>query len=215
LEKIAVADGKKILDAGTSTGTNLRLLQEMSIEKAVGLDISEEALSLCQSKNFEQELIRGDLKNLPFKESEFDVVLMTDILEHIDDDQRAIEESYRVLRKGGYAIVAVPTFPMLWGLQDKVSHHLRRYRKNKLRKKLLEAGYQVVECYYYNFVLFFPIFFARQILKIFKPQIQSENEVNTYFLNKFMTFIFKLDIRVSRYVRPPIGVSAFFLLKKN
>ena len=52
--------------------------------------------------------VRADIKNLPFNDNSFDVVLCNHVLEHIDDDHQALKELYRVLKKGGWGIIQVP-----------------------------------------------------------------------------------------------------------
>jgi len=52
--------------------------------------------------------IKGDICNLPFKENSFDFILCNHVLEHINDDKKAMKELYRVLNKNGTAILQVP-----------------------------------------------------------------------------------------------------------
>ena len=110
-------------------GTNLRLLQELGIcRTARGLDLSDDAIRWCAEKGL-GTVEKGDVCNLPFGEASFELVLATDIIEHVDDDLQAITEIRRVLAPGGTAIITVPAFQSLWGLQDDVAHHKRRYLK--------------------------------------------------------------------------------------
>ena len=77
----------------------------------------------------------GDVCHIPHVDNSFDLVLATDIIEHVDNDERALAEINRVLRPGGTAILSVPAFKALWGLQDRISHHKRRYAFSSFRKK--------------------------------------------------------------------------------
>ena len=52
--------------------------------------------------------VKADICDLPFKENQFDVILCNHVLEHIPDDKKAMEELYRVLKPGGWAILQVP-----------------------------------------------------------------------------------------------------------
>jgi putative flippase GtrA len=98
---------------------------------------------------------------LPFADGAFDLVTTLDVLEHIDDDVAALAEVRRVLRPRGLLLAAVPAFMFLWGKQDEVSHHQRRYTARTLRRALGEAGFEVDRTSYFNTVLFPPIALVR------------------------------------------------------
>ena len=104
----------KVLDVGTSTGTNLRLLNNMGFEDVTGLDLNPEAIQFCAEKGL-GDVKLGDIENLPFENETFDLVLATDIIEHVDDDARAVRELQRVLAPGGKLLITVPAFRALWG----------------------------------------------------------------------------------------------------
>jgi SAM-dependent methyltransferase len=202
-----------VLDIGTSTGTNLRLLAKMDFANVRGLDQSEAAIEYCRRKGF--TVAQGDVCALPFADAAFDLVLATDIIEHVDDDALAAREIARVLRPGGHALVTVPTFQSLWGLQDDVSQHRRRYRLGQLVEVLSAAGLAVEDAHYFNYLLFAPIWMARQVLRRLPVRPDSENQVNTPLINRVLTQVFTLDIRTAGKVRPPFGVSALAIARRN
>ncbi|MCB0366670.1 MAG: methyltransferase domain-containing protein [Bdellovibrionaceae bacterium] len=213
LHQLNLNDQTEILDVGSSTGTNLRLLQEMGFQKYQGVDTSQSSVDWCREKKLGFVSL-GDAQDLPFAEAAFDVVLATDVLEHLGDDLKGAQELYRVLRPGGWALVTVPTFQSLWGKQDEVSLHKRRYRLSQVAKICLQAGFEVREKYYFNFLLFAPIWLARQVLKRIPNRIESENQVNTPLMNKVLYRVFSFDLSVAPWIKAPVGVSAFLLLQK-
>src|SRR5213078_4174114 len=99
----------------------------------------------------------GDLRALPLAPAVFDVVLALDVLEHLDDDATALAEAARLLKPGGTLVVTVPALPSLWGSQDVISHHRRRYTKRTLREVFERAGLQAPRIVYFNSLLFLPI----------------------------------------------------------
>ena len=99
----------KVLDVGTSTGSNLRLLNNMGFEDVTGLDLNPEAIRFCAEKGL-GDVKLGDVENLPFENETFDLILATDIIEHVDDDGRAVRELQRVLTPGGKLLITVPAF---------------------------------------------------------------------------------------------------------
>ena len=212
LSRLQIPSTAHVLDIGTSTGTNLRLLKELGFSNYLGIDLSEDAIRWCAEKDF-GVVEKGDVCNLPYHDSSFKVVLATDIIEHVDDDILAVNEIRRVLEPDGYAIFTVPAFQSLWGLQDVVSHHKRRYKKDQLLALLDKCGLHCNECFYFNYLLFVPIWLARQIIKLFRVQLHSENQVNTVIINKMLTIIFKLDVSTIRYINPPFGVSIIAIAK--
>jgi SAM-dependent methyltransferase len=203
-----------VLDIGCSTGTNLRMLIENKFINVSGIDISPVAINWCDLKGLPKVTL-GSVTNIPFPDSFFDLVLATDIIEHVDDDSLAIAEIQRVLKPGGYVLITVPAFNMLWGLQDRVSHHKRRYKINNLLAIVKDADLVPIKYFYFNFILFIPIWIARQIINLLGINIRSEGEVNGPIISSLLTAIFFLDIWLSPIVRPPFGVSALVLAGKS
>ena len=204
----------RILDIGTSTGTNLRLLKEMGFTNVEGLDFHDDAIRWCAEKNL--GLVRkGDICNIPFPDGSLDLVLATDIIEHVDDDELALREIRRVLKTNGRALVTVPAFESLWGLQDDVSHHKRRYRMQTLKCKLERSGCVPREIFYFNYFLFFPIWFARQLIRILGIRLKSENQLNSTLINDLLGVVFDIDVRWARNLKIPFGVSVCALLETS
>jgi SAM-dependent methyltransferase len=213
IEALGTPPTAQVLDVGCGTGANLRLLVELGFQDVIGLDRSEEAIRWCAEKGL-PPVKRGDLCRLPFPEDHFDMILATDVLEHIDDEGAAVMELFRVLRPGGTLIASVPAFESLWGLQDQVSHHKRRYRREALSALLRAGGFHVARSFYFNFLLFAPIWLARQLIRWRKIQLASENEVNTRWLNAVLARIFALDVWLAPRLRPGFGVSILAVARR-
>lgn len=203
-----------ILDAGTSTGTNLRMLRDMGFVNAIGLDLSDNALAYCRQKEL-GILCRGDVAKTPFADATFDLVLATDIVEHVEDDHAALIELKRVARPGARLLVTVPAFTCLWGPQDEVSHHKRRYRRAGFLDLFRAANLPVRESFYFNFLLFLPIFVARKLLLLANQRTRSENHLNNRLLNTLLLALFSFDCYLAPKIRPPLGVSIFALAERT
>jgi SAM-dependent methyltransferase len=143
----------------------------------------------------------GDICALPFPDATFDLVMATDVREHVDDDLLALRELRRVLKSDGRLLLTVPTFKLLWGLQDEVSHHKRRYRMSQILERMRTVGLTECEHFYFNFLLFLPILAARRLM--FRVKLDSENQVNPFIVNRMLAMLFRFDILVARRcVRP-------------
>lgn len=213
LSHLNLSPSARVLDVGTSTGTNLRLLRELGFSHVTGVDASPAAVAACEQKGLGTVLL-GDVCQLPLPDGSVDLVLATDILEHVDDDAVALREIARVLAPGGRVLLTVPAFPSLWGLQDEVSHHKRRYRIEALTDRVRDAGLTIDTSYYFNFLLFPSIWLARQVIRGLGIQLQSENEVNTPLLNRVLSAVFAIDTKLAPKLAVPFGVSALVCAHK-
>ena len=215
LERAGVTRDSRTLDIGTGTGANLRLLRDLGYRNVVGLDTNDVAIGYCAAKGL-GAVRKGDVCALPFADASFDLILATDVLEHVDDDLAAAREIARVLVPGGTALVTVPAFQMLWGLQDRVALHKRRYRQGQILKLLEEAGFKTARSFYFNYILFLPILIARRAIGFLQLELKSENQVNTPLVNRILQRVFALDVATAPFLKPPFGVSILVIaqLKK-
>jgi ubiquinone/menaquinone biosynthesis C-methylase UbiE len=201
----------RILDVGCGTGANLHLLKKFGdIE---GVDISQDALNFCKERGF-QHLRLGAAEELPYEDESFDLVTAFDVVEHLDDDIAGLREFARVLRKGGRVLLFVPTFMFLWGLQDEVSNHRRRYRLPELRRVVAEAGLEVERTTYANITFFLPIWAVRTAMRITGIRTETENSVNINALNGPFAWLFGTESSVLRHMNLPFGVSGICVARK-
>jgi len=193
------------MDAGTGSGSNLRLLKKLGFVNVTGIDNNEHAIRWCAQKGL-GEVKHEDICELSFAADQFQLILATDIIEHVDDE-KALKEIFRVLSPKGTVIFTVPAFQMMWGLQDEVSHHKRRYTKHQFELALRNAGFQITQSFYFNYILFIPIWLARQVIRLLDIKLESENQVNTPIINFILAKLFSFDVRTALWLKPPFGVS--------
>ncbi len=79
-----------------------------------------------------QHPLCGDLSHLPYRNGSFDLVSALDVLEHVKNDELAVSEISRILKKSGIAIITVPHGMKYYTKQDKLIGHYRRYEINHL-----------------------------------------------------------------------------------
>jgi SAM-dependent methyltransferase len=213
IERLGLPSNARTLDVGTGTGTNLRLLRDMGYSDVVGLDTSEEAARFCRDKGL-GEVRLGDVCALPFGDGCFDLVMATDIVEHVDNDQAALDEIVRVLAPGGRALVTVPAFQALWGTQDEIGMHKRRYVKECIKGLVTNAGMTIREEYYFNYILFLPIWLIRWGIARSGVSVQNENNINGSLINLLLKYLFIFDVCSACHLRPPFGVSILVIAEK-
>jgi SAM-dependent methyltransferase len=214
IRRLGVLPAEPVLDVGTGTGANLSLLNRLAFSDIFGIDNNLQAIHFCGKRGI-GSLIMGDICDLPFQGDTFGLALVTDVLEHIDDDEKALSEITRVLLPNGFLIITVPAFRGLWGLQDKVACHKRRYTLQRIKAMVEEANLRTERIFYFNYILLFPIWFARKVIDLFKIELQSENQVNTKIVNSILWAVFSLDIRTCLAVSPPFGVSMLVAAMKS
>jgi len=203
---------KDVLEVGCGTGLLLLTLSNKG-KRVFGLDMSDEAIKFCESRGL-KDIRLGEATAMPFEDHMFDAVFCLDVLEHISDDKKALEEMERVLKPGGIMILFVPAFTSLWGIQDVIGHHHRRYVLSSLREKL-GSRWKIRKKSYFNFFLSPPIFLVRFIVRIFKIRIDTEAKLNNPAFNFIFFSIFRIEVLLLRHFSFPFGVSALLVAQKE
>ena len=194
----------RILDVGCGTGGNLSMLSQFG--DAEGVDISPDALEFCRQRGLANVRL-GAAEKLPYDDATFDLVTALDVVEHLDDDVSGLREMRRVLKPNGRVLLFVPTFMFLWGVQDDVSHHRRRYTLPELRRAVEQAGFEVERTTYANIAFFAPILFIRKLMRLTGMRASSENNINVPALNGLFGSVLGAEGRLLRYMNLPFGVS--------
>mgnify|MGYP001585638460 FL=1 len=148
-----IGSNNYVLDVGCNEGSLMSLYAHKN--KAVGLELSKESAVKAKKKGFDVKV--GSVYKIPFKENIFDVVHMSEIIEHVLDTDKAISEVYRVLKKNGKLIITTPNCAsfrdrilVLTGhLQGYMQHteHVRFFNKEKLTRHLRKNKFKIEKVY--------------------------------------------------------------------
>lgn len=120
---------QKILDIGCGDGV---LLSQIKAGQLYGVDLDQSSLDYAAFQ-VKAKFIKAPAEKLPFKNNFFDVVIATEIIEHLSRPQLMLREIYRVLQPGGRAIISTPV-KSVFGLTDKL--HVREYSLAQLQSLL-------------------------------------------------------------------------------
>ncbi|MFO1052150.1 MAG: class I SAM-dependent methyltransferase [Planctomycetota bacterium] len=158
LDPIApVGAGARILDIGPGSGVNLPVLAPRG--RVTVVDFDRDSLAACAAQGADP--VRCDATALPWTDASFDLVCALDVLEHLDEDRPALAEMNRLVTPRGRLLLTVPALRVLWGRQDVLAEHRRRYRRRELRDLLHESGFVIERMTYFNTLLFPAILLAR------------------------------------------------------
>ena len=144
--------GSKILDFGAGIGTLSTLYEKMSGIKPACVEIDLENRKFLKSKGF---LVFKSIFN---SKSNFDAVFSSNVLEHIENDQKTLDDIYKKLNKDGLLFLFLPAFEILYSDMDKKVGHFRRYSMQDIKKKLEKAKFKIVSSSYLDSLGFFASF---------------------------------------------------------
>jgi ubiquinone/menaquinone biosynthesis C-methylase UbiE len=124
-----IAAGKDVLDAGCGTGYGAQILQMAGAASLTAVDISSEAVAATAGRVSPADVVRADLRDLPLEDDSFDLVVCWEVIEHVDEGERAISELRRVLKPSGILLVSSPN-PDVYPSGNE--HHVHEYRATEL-----------------------------------------------------------------------------------
>ena len=157
-KKINLPPRSKVLDVGCGEGRHIfGILNEFENVYCYGLDQDIPSLDKCkEGLEFFKELDsngtvfqQGSIYQLPFKENFFDLIICSEVLEHLDDYHAAIDEIYRVLKPDGKFLSSVPSYwpeKICWslssGYQNMPGGHVRIFKKRQVINEIVDHGFE-------------------------------------------------------------------------
>ena len=206
----------RILDIGFGTGAMLTFLARYG--DVIGMDMSADAIRFARTR-CNVPMLLGDITQVPVETGSVDLVTAFDIIEHVPNDGAAFSELARICRPGGHMLVTVPAFQFLWGNQDVVSHHQRRYTLAELETHVRNAGFVPRRLSYFN-ALLFPAVAAVRVARRLRGQ--PRGEVKSDFgmtkpglVNDTLARVFAAEGRWLARWRLPVGVSVVCLAERR
>jgi len=200
----------RILDVGAGSGFFSRHL----------LSTTDAREGLCVDPHYDTEWDEsiGD-KSLRFRHSaqdyDADLVLLMDVLEHVDDDVALLSQYTETLKPGAKVVITVPAFPFLWSGHDVFLEHRRRYTLQTLRPVVEKSGLKISSLSY-GFGLLFPLAAMVRLagrLKGADTQPRSDLKVHHPWVNAALKSVCTLE-RPFMTANTVMGLSVFCLAEK-
>ena len=149
----------RTLDIGCGSGLITKVLAEASAQ-VVAVEVSEEAVDVSRHTLGEASNVLLKVVDV-FQSREaiddwrgsFDLVVLSEVLEHIQDDEGALDTVRQLLGERGWLLVTVPGDPKLWNTEDEQAGHVRRYTREELRRKLAKQGFEIARMINWGFPL--------------------------------------------------------------
>ena len=214
----------RVLDVGCGAGNMMHHLARFGAVK--GVEIDPRPLKRAQARGYDVKLADAG-KGIPHADGQFDLVSVLDVIEHTKDDLAVLKECARVLSPGGYLLVTVPAFMFLWGQNDVLNAHERRYTAGELQRKIEAAGFRVTRLTYNNFFVF-PL---AALLILLRRRAQNEPQLRSHHFNEdeyqvemepaspsvntVLTLVGKVEAALLRGVSLPWGTSLIALAQKQ
>lgn len=203
---VDVGDGY-LLDAGCGTGGNLKYLTANGY-RLVGLEPNPQMANIARRKSgckvYQDELATG----LRTVREDIRVVLLLDVLEHVEDDLAALCAVHSRLPCGAQVLVTVPAFPFLWSRHDESFGHYRRYTIHSLRQKMTASGFAVAWISYFNSLLF-PLAACTRIVKtaLGSGGYHTDFWMPPELMNTILTHVLGSESLLTGLIRWPFGLS--------
>lgn len=203
--------GQRVLDAGCGSGNITRLILDRELVVAVDVwpafgEMVTRSFAEAANLRFHQFDLADDAMVDALRGYRLDSAICVNVLEHVEEDRKALENLMALLPLGGRLFLLVPAFSVLYGRMDEVDHHFRRYTKGTLRETVAGLPLSVERMHYMNFPGFFSWFVYGRILR---RAFVSEGLYSTY--DKLVRVLERVESRVP----PPIGQSLVAVLRKR
>jgi SAM-dependent methyltransferase len=207
----------RLLEPGCGTGGNFAMLARHG--RVFAMDTDPEALRFATALGQAQVACGSLPDRIPFGGQDFDLILMSDVLEHLDADVAALRALQHRLKPLGWILITVPAMQWLWSGHDEAHHHRRRYSRATLRRVAQAADLDVVYLGYFNFILFPVVMGVRLTQRLMQREDGAEASNYTTIpsrpLNAFLRRVFSCERHLLEHMRMPFGVSLLMLARRS
>jgi len=190
-----------VLDFGCGYGTLISYVKKKYNKEILGYDINENARAVLKEKNIKY------INSLNEINKGFDTIISSNVLEHIEDDQKTLDELNSLLKNEGLLILYLPCSMKIWSNLDSLVGHYRRYTKKELNKKLVNSNFQILSIEYADSIGWIILFLS----KIFKISLKYDTKKLIFYDKYVFQYLKLLDI----FFKNLFGKNILAVAKKN
>jgi SAM-dependent methyltransferase len=221
-----VGGAPRVLDLGGGCGGWLRYWQRhagIAASELALADSSARALEIAAEELPEAVgLYQADLLDLKWSDR-WDLIFLLDVIEHLDADDRALDQVREALAPGGLVFVTVPALRAFWSWNDEISGHRRRYRAADFRRLASSCGLELVDARYFLFFLSPLLWLSRFLTRPRTPRarrdrldrrVEAMHRVPRPLINLVLGACFASETPLGHHVPFPWGTSILAVLRK-
>ncbi len=202
-----------ILEIGAGTGGNIAMLERFG--RVTAVEMNETARAIAREKTGRTFLDGALPDDVPVQAESFDLICLFDVLEHVAEDEASLKALRRMLKPGGQVVLTVPAHQWMWSAHDVGLHHMRRYSRETLRRRILDAGFALDRLSYTNAALFPVAALARLADRMRGPGRPSGHSIPPAPLNAAMRAVFAAERHVVPTAGLPFGVSLLAVMRRD
>jgi ubiquinone/menaquinone biosynthesis C-methylase UbiE len=215
LGKLPLPEGAQVLDAGCGTGRTMDEL--LGYGEVHGFDLNPLGAEHAEGRGHSDVRV-ARVEEIPYPDDSFDLVTCLDVIEHTPDDGASLRELRRVTRPGGWLVVTVPAYQLLWSSHDVANQHYRRYRRSQLRGAGEAAGWEPGAWTYFNTFLFLPGAAVRVLERLRRPH-KRRGRPNVQLTPRSWDGALVWPMRIEaglirRGARLPVGMSLMMVFRR-
>jgi SAM-dependent methyltransferase len=210
LARVVTTRPARLLELGCGSGNVLEALAAFG--EAVGMEHDPALIAVARAAGL--DVRPGVLPDeLVVPDGWADVVLLLDVLEHLDEEAATLATARRALRGSGRLVVTVPAYPWLWSSHDVVLGHRRRYQAPRLRRALEDGGFEVERMSHFNTLLFVPLLLVRSGKRLLGQQ-GHDLVYPPATLNALLAGCFALERHLVPRLALPFGASLLAVARR-